>query len=309
MHSHRIVSLIPSGTEIVAALGFESELVGRSHECDFPELVTSLPICTAADINVAGTSRQIDDDVRARLKEAVSLYRVLEEELERLQPTLIITQAQCEVCAVSLEEVEAAVCRMIGSQPDIVSLEPMQLADVWDDILRVAAALDVPERGTSLVARCRQRLNAIQIRTNTISHRPRVACIEWIDPLMAAGNWVPELIEIAGGECLFGETGFHSPWLDWERLVAADPDVIVVMPCGFGIDRCHREMSILVEQEGWSDLRAVRNNQVHLTDGNQYFNRPGPRLVESAEILAEILHPAQFDFGHRGIDWRAFESA
>src|SRR3990172_8988350 len=281
MAEHRIISLIPSGTEIVAALGFCEQLVGRSHECDFPASVARLPVCTESKIDASASSRQIEEDVRARLQEAVSLYRVFEDQLERLQPTLIVTQAQCEVCAVSLRDVEAAVCRIVRSRPKIVSLEPMRLSGVWDDIGRVAAALAVPQRNAMLVERLQQRLHAIHTRTAKIPRRPRVACIEWIDPLMAAGNWVPELVEIAGGECLFGRAGLHSPWLDWERLAAADPDAIVVIPCGFDISRCREEMPVLVSQSGWHDLKAVRERRVYLADGNQYFNRPGPRLVDS----------------------------
>ncbi|MGE3313617.1 MAG: cobalamin-binding protein [Planctomycetaceae bacterium] len=303
MQRHRIVSLIPSGTEIVAALGYESQIVGRSHECDFPPDVVGAAVCTESKVDSTRTSRQIEDEVREKLVEAVSLYRVHADELKRLEPTLIVTQAQCEVCAVSLRDVEEAVCGLFETRPGIVSLEPMQLDDIWKDILRVGKALECELHAAQVVENLQQRLEAIRLRTVLIGNRPRVACIEWIDPLMAAGNWVPELVDIAGGENLFGRIGEHSPWLEWESLKDSDPDVIIAMPCGFDIERTAREMSPLVTRPGWKELRAVRELRVYLVDGNQYFNRPGPRLVESAEILAEILHPQKFDFGHRGAGW------
>lgn len=299
---HRIVSLIASATEIVCALGYESSLVGRSHECDFPSSVERLPVCSEPRIDVHGSSRQIDDDVRNAVREALSVYSVFADELERLQPTLIVTQTQCEVCAVSLRDVEAAVCRMVSSAPRIVSLEAMDLNDVWKDILQVARALDDEAAGRELFAARQARLRDLQSRVSGLE-RPTMACIEWLDPLMIAGNWVPELVEIAGGVAVLGEAGKHSPYLSWEDLVAADPDVIAVMPCGFDIPRTARELHLLTEHAAWKSLRAVRTGRVFLTDGNQYFNRPGPRLVESAEILAELLHPGRFDFGHESRGW------
>lgn len=303
MRRHRIVSLIPSGTEIVAALGYEAQIVGRSHECDFPPDVVGAVVCTESKVDSSRTSREIEDEVREKLVEAVSLYRVDADELKRLQPTHIITQAQCEVCAVSLRDVEEVVCNLLDSRPSIVSLEPMQLDDIWTDIQRVGVALDCSVQAACVVQNLKQRLDDIRTRTSRISGKPRVACIEWIDPLMAAGNWVPELVEIAGGQNLFGEIGKHSPWLEWDAFAPSDPDVIIAMPCGFDIERTMREMAALTAHPGWSELRAVREGRVYLVDGNQYFNRPGPRLVESAEILAEILHPRDFHFGHRNTGW------
>lgn len=303
----RIVSLIPSATEIVAALGFIEQLVGRSHECDFPPEVAGRAVCSEPKIDVHGAGREIDERVKHALRDGMSVYRVFGDVLERLRPTTIITQMQCEICAVSLQDVEAAVCELVGSQPQIVALEPMALDDVWSDIRKVARALCVPDRAERLVTEYRARLAAIEDGTKFLQARPRVACIEWIDPLMSAGNWVPELVEIAGGENLFGQAGQHSPWLDWTSLCEADPDVIVVMPCGWNMERIGLELSSLTERIEWPSLTAVRTGRVALTDGNQYFNRPGPRLVESAEILAEILHPQRFTFGHRGSGWTSLE--
>jgi iron complex transport system substrate-binding protein len=299
----RIISLIASATEIVCALGFESQMVGRSHECDFPASVRRLPVCTSPKFEVEGLSYEIDERVKAILQEALSVYRVDADLLESLRPTHIVTQSQCEVCAVSLKDVEQAVCQFTSSQPVVVSLEPNALADVWSDIRRVAAALNATERGEELVSRMRRRMDEIAAKARTAQSRPTVACVEWIEPLMAAGNWSPELVEMAGGVNLFGEAGKHSPWMSWEALVAADPDVIFISPCGFDIARTMEETHLLTGKPEWRELKAAKEDRVFVADGNQYFNRPGPRLVESLEILAELLHPELFNFGYEGMGW------
>lgn len=299
----RIVSLIPSSTEIVCALGFEENLVGRSHECDFPRAVIGLPTLTSPKFPVDGTSCEIDERVKAVLQEGLSVYRVDAERLAALAPDVIVTQSQCEVCAVSLRDVEAAVCSIVASRPRIVSLEPNALGDVFTDIERVASALSAEAKGRELATAMKARMDDVTARTAGLP-RPTVACIEWIEPLMAAGNWMPELVERAGGVNLFGEAGRHSPWMTFAALAERDPDVIVVMPCGFDIPRTTIEMPPLLRQPGWNELSAVRSGRVFLTDGNQYFNRPGPRLVESLEILAELLHPTQFPARHHGTGWR-----
>ena len=306
MAIQRIVSLIPSTTEIVCALGFEDQLVGRSHECDFPESVRRLPVCTEPKFTPDGSSYEIDQRIKAILHQSLSVYRVHGDILKELQPDLILTQSQCEVCAVSLRDVEEAVGEWLGLQPQILSLEARTPSDVWAGIGQVADALGVPTRGAELVRGLKQRVFAIAAMARTLSPGPTVACIEWIEPLMAAGNWMPELVEMAGGMNLFGEAGKHSPWMKWEELVAKDPNVIVVLPCGFDIKRTREEMPTLTRRPEWSRLRAVRSGRVYLTDGNQYFNRPGSRLVESLEILAEILHPDVFRFGHEGSGWEHF---
>ena len=300
---HRIVSLIASATEIVCALGFEDRLVGRSHECDHPPSVARLPVCSSSKVEVGAAGRAIDDQVRAIVADGLSVYRVDPGTLDRLAPTVVVTQTQCEVCAVSLKDVEAAVCELVGSRPRIVSLEPMSLPDIWSDIRTVASALDAPERGEALVDRLTAGLDTVQAQAAAEGTLPSIGCIEWIDPLMAAGNWVPELVERAGGVDVLGKAGEHSGGLSIEALAAADPDVIAVMPCGWDIERSRREMPPLTSHPVWPRLSAVRNGRVFMTDGNQYFNRPGPRVVESAEILADILHPERCDFGHRGRGW------
>jgi iron complex transport system substrate-binding protein len=300
---HRIISLIASATEIVCALGFEDQLVGRSHECDFPPSVKRLPQCTSPKFNVEGASYQIDERVKALVQDALSVYRVDTEMLERLQPTHIITQSQCEVCAVSLKDVERAVCEFTSSRPVVVSLEPNSLGDVWTDIQRVGNALDATQQASQLNNKLMNRMNDVASRADRLAERPSVACIEWIDPLMAAGNWMPELVEMAGGRNLFGETGKHSPWMTWQELVLKNPEVLFVSPCGFDVARSLTEMHALTERPEWEDLRAVRTGRVFIADGNQYFHRPGPRLAESLEILAEMIHPNEFSFGYQGNGW------
>jgi iron complex transport system substrate-binding protein len=243
--------------------------------------------------------------VRTLLTQALSVYQVDAEALRRLRPDFIITQTQCEVCAVSLKDVESALCNWVESRPRVISLEPNALSDVWTDIERVAKALGTTERGTKLVQDLQLRMNCVAEQAKSIASRPTVGCIEWIDPLMAAGNWMPELVGLAGGVNLFGEAGKHSPYMRWEDLVARDPDVIVVCPCGFDLKRTRHEMTGLTLRPGWQRLNAVRKGRVYLTDGNQYFNRPGPRLAESLEILAEILYPQIFNFGHNLEAWEA----
>lgn len=303
MTEPRIVSLIASATEIVNALGFEAQLVGRSHECDFPPAVERLPVCTSPKFAIEGPSYEIDQRVKAVLQESLSVYRVDADLLEQLQPTHIITQSQCEVCAVSLKDVERAVCQFTNSRPTIVSLEPNSLADVWADIRRVGSSLGGGERAEGLIGNLQKRMRDISAKGQTAETHPTVAYIEWIEPLMAGGNWMPELIEMAGGVNLFGEAGMHSPWMTWEELVAADPDVIFIAPCGFDIPRTVDETPALTGKPEWQNLKAVQSGRVVVADGNQYFNRPGPRLTESLEILAEVLHPGLFHFGHEKRGW------
>ncbi|MCK5778727.1 MAG: cobalamin-binding protein [Rhodospirillales bacterium] len=299
----KIVSLLPAATEIVSALGFQANLVGRSHECDYPDGVEALPICTRALIRPDGTSAEIDTQVKDALKDALSIYEVLKDELERLQPDVIVTQDQCEVCAVALSDVEAAVCDLLNNDAKIVSLNPEGLDKVYADIERVARALDADAAGQALVKSMRTGFASLSARAP--AERPSVCCVEWAEPLMAAGNWVPELVEIAGGTDLFGKAGAHAPWLKPERLFEADPDVIVFMPCGFGLERSEAEARALLGTPEWQQLSAVRNGRVYATDGNSYFNRPGPRLLDSAQILAEILYPDEAAPTYRNIAWKA----
>jgi iron complex transport system substrate-binding protein len=302
----RIVSLLPSATEIIAALGLTDVLVGRSHECDYPPMVQNLPVCTTARLDTNKPSFKIDTDVQTLLESALSIYGIKSNVLEQLRPTHIITQDQCDVCAVSFADVEKAVAQLTQSNPQVISLQPNKLADVWADMKRVAKALGVDEKPVlsqlqSRIEFCRSRLSFLPAES-----LPTVAAIEWTDPIMASGNWIPELIELAGGKNLFGTVGEHSPYIQWQELVKADPDCLIIMPCGFDLERTQQESQSLTQQPNWSNLQAVQKGKVFITDGNAYFNRPGPRLVDSLEILAEILHPELFEFGYEGTGWKVY---
>lgn len=306
MSQHRIVSLIPSATEIVAVLGVLDRLVGRSHECDYPASVRALPICTAPKFNPTGTSAEVHQRVTDILQSALSVYQVDTGVLEQLKPTHILTQAQCDVCAVNLTDVEAAVAQLTQVQPQIISLQPNTLAEIWADIRHVAAVLGVESEQTIAalqmrIAACDRSPGSPQALAQT--DRPTVACIEWSEPLMAAGNWIPELVTLAGGVPLFATIGQHSPWLEWDALVAADPDIVILMPCGYDLAKTQEDVKILTRHPQWQTLRAVQTHHVYATDGNAYFNRPGPRLVDSLEILSEILHPSSSQCCYEGQGW------
>jgi iron complex transport system substrate-binding protein len=296
-----VVSLLPSATEIVCALGHERSLVGRSHECDFPASVQKLPALTAARLPVEAPSAEIDRAVKSLLSQALSIYEVDAARLAELRPDVVVTQSQCDVCAVSEEEVVHALGQLAGTHARVISLAPKRLADVFADLHRVGDALGAAERAKSLVKELQARVDSVVAAVAALAQpRPRVACIEWIDPPMGAGNWVPELVALAGGEPLFGEAGAHSAWLDWPAFIDARPDVIFVMPCGFDLSRTRAELHFLAARPGWNDLAA----RVFIVDGNQYFNRPGPRLVDSLELLAEAIWGLDFgiDFG-RAAGW------
>jgi iron complex transport system substrate-binding protein len=298
----RIVSLLPSTTEIVAALGKQDNLVGRSHECDFPEGVTSLPSCTEPKFNPDGSSYEIDERVKALLQEGLSVYRVDEEKLAALNPDLIITQDHCEVCAASVDEVKRAVQARLGDHVEVVSVSPTDLSSVVESIRTIAEAINAEETAKTLTESMKSRLQKIQQKTAELS-RPNVLAIEWMDPLMSAGNWIPELIQLAGGNPLGIAAGEHSPYQEWGTVQKYNPDIITVMPCGYSIQQTLSEISDLTSRQGWNNLGAVKNNQIYILDGNQYFNRPGPRLVDSTQILAEITHPSIFRKGKTHHGW------
>ena len=306
MSKKRVISLLPSCTEIVCALDCADQLIGRSHECDFPPEISSLPICSTAKINSQKSSAEIDREVKSLLRDALSLYEIDLDALRKLRPDIILTQSQCEVCAVSETDLQKAIADALPFQPKIISLSPKKIADLWTDIQTVANALGIGQRGRELISQLKHRVVDVIEKTCAMKRRPHVACIEWIEPLMAAGNWVPELVQFAGGENLFGDAGKHSDWLKWEQLVEKNPDVIVFMPCGFDLPRTRQEISVLQQKPEWPKLRAVRSKKIFVTDGSHFFNRPGPRLVDSLEILAEIFHPQIFSFGHEGQGWKKF---
>ncbi len=286
----RIVSLLPSATEIVCGLGLRESLVGVSHECDFPADVVGLPVVTAPKVDVHGSSREIHEGVTGLVKDGLSVYEIHTDVLADLAPDLIVTQDQCEVCAVSSADVARATKDLTGTKAEIVSLSPRRLRDVWRDVETVATAAGIGDRGEALSGELAGRMASLERRTRRLE-RSRIACVEWLEPLMAAGNWVPELVEAAGGTSDLVDAGAHSPWLEFADLQRAAPDVLCAMPCGFDLEKTCTETAALLGDSRWDSLPAVRNDRVFAVDGNAYFNRPGPRLVESAEILAGILHP------------------
>jgi iron complex transport system substrate-binding protein len=298
----RIVSLLPSATEIVCALGAGAELVGISHECDFPAGVRGLPSLTSSRLSMAVSSLAIDADVRAMVREALSIYTVDEQRLAELAPDLIITQDLCQVCAVSLGDVKSAVARLAGrADVQIVSLRPMRLEHVLRDIETVALALDLAERGRAVRRDLETRMAAIAARAQRAQTRPRVATVEWLQPLMLGGTWMPALIELAGGHALAASAGELAPTLSFEEFAALEPDVVLIKPCGLSLERTLRERD-LIEASLIARLRPAA--RAFMSDGNAFFNRPGPRLVESLEILAACVHPELFpDFAakHRAV--------
>ncbi|MDN3551449.1 cobalamin-binding protein [Mucilaginibacter aquaedulcis] len=306
MPTDKIVSLLPSATEIVCALGLEDNLVGRSHECDYPESVKYLPVCTEANFPDNLSSQQIDVKVKEILADALSVYTVKREQIKQLAPDVVITQDQCEVCAVSLADVEFALDNYLDKKARIISLQPNSLDDIFADITTIAKALNVPEVGADLLERLIERVDIIKHKLKFSESRPTVACIEWLDPMMVSGNWVPGLVNIAGGTPVLAQDGKHSPYVQWSDIQEQKPEFIVVMPCGFSIERTLKEIDILMQLPGFTDMKAVKNNQLFIADGNHYFNRPGPRIVDSIEILAEIMRPKQFAFGYEGEGWIRF---
>src|SRR5262245_24016177 len=297
---HRIASLLPSATEIVCAVGAENDLVGISHECDFPESVRHLPALTRARLRPVRSSREIDREVRAVLRDALAVYEIELEGLEHVRPNVIVTQDLCDVCAVSFDDVCAATATLFRDPVTIVNLHPTRLDDIWADVARVAVALERVEDGARVVADLQARAAAITRCALARAARPRVVSIEWLDPVMLGGMWMPELIERAGGVPMVTRPGDHAPTLTKGDLCALSPDVVVIKPCGFSLERTLEEVALLRSALPWESWSAVQAGRVYIADGNAYFNRPGPRIVESLEILAACLHPDAFaDLRHR----------
>lgn len=294
MTGPRVVSLLPAATEIVCALGARARLVGVSHECDWPADVVGLPVLTRSKVPVAGTSAQIDRAVRAVLVDALSVYEVDEPALAALRPDVVVTQDLCDVCAVSLDDVRDALRRIADRHVELVSLSPTRLDDLFADVRSVARALGLEERGEALVSELDARMRRVRARSAALRARPRVLTIEWIDPVMVGGTWMPELVELAGGEPLVTRAGDHAPTLAREALSGLAPDVVLVKPCGFDLARSRTELDVLHAQLTGLEWPALRSGAVWLADGNAFFNRPGPRLVESLEILAACVHPDAF---------------
>jgi iron complex transport system substrate-binding protein len=304
MKHHRIVSLLPSATEIVCALNLEKNLVGRSHECDFPDQVSKLPATTHTSIDPQASSAEIDRQVNALMQRALSPYRVDYEKLSALRPTHILTQDLCKACAIDFDDLQQALHQNIDSKPTILSLSPRTLDEVFDSIHQVAQALQYPTRAEKVIEECARRINHVRAVSADQVVRPRVACIEWLDPLMIAGHWTPDLLAACDAEAVLSPlNGQKSHKITIEQLRDANPDMILFIPCGFDLEKTRSEASALIQSEEWQKLTAVKIGNVFVADGNQYFNRPGPRLADSTEILANILYPNLFDFEYEGKAW------
>jgi iron complex transport system substrate-binding protein len=285
----RVVSLLASGTEIVCGLGAADSLVGRSHECDNPTWVQKLPACTSPAFDITVSSGQIDAEVRRRLKAGQPLYHIDTNLIQSLKPDLLITQAHCEVCAVTPGDMQRAGCAIAGQ---VLALSVGSLAGIYEGIHNIAQAMNREKAGDALIDRMTHRINRV---TAAVQNRrpPTVVMLEWTDPIFAMGNWGPELVEAANGHLLLGEKGQHSSAIAWDQVKNADPEHLIIAPCGFNLERALEELPTLQRLSGWSDLKAVREAHVVIADGNKYFNRSGTTVVETVEIIAEILH------GHR----------
>lgn len=288
----RIASLLPSATEVICEIGLQDCLVGVTHECDYPPFVRELPKVTKTLIPHDASSSEIDGLVRERLSTDLALYSLDMPVLEALKPDILITQALCDVCAVAEDEVKTAACSLPGL-PRVLNLEPMTLEQVLMTMIEVGVATNHEEQARAAVDALRRRLDKVEQRTTEIPtrHRPKVAFLEWIDPLFNAGHWNPKLIELAGGVDVLGNAEAPSRTTSWDALLASNPDVIFISCCGFTAERTLEELPALQSQPGWSELRCVQGGRVYVTDGNAYFSRPGPRLVDGLEILANALHP------------------
>ena len=299
----RIVSLLPAATEISAALGLMDQVVGVSHECDFPEQASQRPRVTHCPIHGGKmVSREVDEWVRRALHDNGTIYTIDEALLRKLQPDVILTQKLCDVCAVGYGTV-AKLAQTLPGPPRVVNLEPTSLADVFDDIRLIAQACDVPDRGEELIENLSARVENVRKRAVTISDRPHCFLMEWVDPPFCSGHWGPELVEIAGGDDALGRKHQPSAQIEWQQVLDARPEIIVLALCGYDIDRARHDYKTLRRLPGFDSMRTANNHQVYVVNASAYFARPGPRIVESLEILAGILHPTEFpEFVSRGPD-------
>jgi iron complex transport system substrate-binding protein len=301
----RVLSLLASGTEIVCALGAGGLLVGRSHECDNPPWVRSLPRCSEPAFDISASSRAIDAEVNRRIRSGEPLYRIDTEAIRHLAPDLVIAQAHCEVCAVTPGDIERSGCQALA--PNVLALTASSLTGIFEDIRQVAAALGLQDQGEGIVRCEQQRLDAVHKRTAR-RRRPSVVMLEWTDPVFAMGNWGPELVEVAQGELLLGNKGQHSSAIPAEQVRRADPEYLIVAPCGFNLERAINEQAVLEAYPWWHELQAVQAGKVAFADGNLFFNRSGMTLSQTAEIIAEILHGVTFGATTQGVHWRWMSS-
>ena len=299
----RIVSLLPAATEIAAALGLMDQVVGVSHECDFPSEANQRPRVTHCPVHNAGlSSREVDEWVRRTLRENGTIYTMDEPLLRELRPDVILTQKLCDVCAVRYGTV-AKLAQTLPGAPKVVNLEPSSLSDIFDDIRRVADACDVRERTEELISKLSQRMNSVRERAAQLANRPRCFLMEWIDPPFCSGHWGPELVEIAGGYDPLGRKHQASSQIEWQEVIDSRPEIIVLALCGYDIHRARRDYEILRHFRQFNSLPAAQSGEVYLVNASAYFARPGPRIIDSIEILAGILHRREFpQFVSKGRD-------
>ncbi|HXR97640.1 MAG TPA: cobalamin-binding protein [Terriglobales bacterium] len=287
----RLVSFLPAATEMVFALGLGDQLVGISHECDFPEAAKAKPVVVKPTLPLESMSlREIDAAVAACIGSGKSLYQVDEELLVRLAPTHILTQSLCDVCAPSGNETTRALAAL-PVKPEILWFTPHNLEEIFGNLRELGQATGRASVAADVIASSRGRLKAVTERTQKASSRPRVFCLEWIDPYYCCGHWVPEMVALAGGEDALGRKGSDSVRTTWADIAAWAPEVVIVSPCGFGLDKAVDQARQLPQQPGWEDLPAARNGRVYAVDANAYFARPGPRVVDGVELLAHLIHP------------------
>jgi iron complex transport system substrate-binding protein len=299
----RVVSLLPAATEIAAALGLMDQVVGVSHECDFPEEANARPRVTHCPVHNAGlTSGEVDHWVRRALRDNGTIYTIDEALLRELRPDVILTQKLCDVCAVGYGTV-ARLAETLPGPPRVMNLEPTSFSDIFDDIRHVAEACGVPERAEKLVASLFERVDIVRLRAKRVLHRPRSFLMEWVDPPFCSGHWGPELVETAGGHDLLGHKHRPSAQIDWREVIDARPEIMVLALCGYNIDRARRDYELLRRFPNFEALPAAHDGKIYLVDASAYFARPGPRIVDTLEILAGILHPREFpEFSSRGPD-------
>jgi iron complex transport system substrate-binding protein len=297
----RICSLLPSATEVIALLGLSDELVGISHECDYPPSVKSVPIMVEPMVPPHElSSADIDRQVSQLVASGQRLYRLKDHLLRQAQPDLILSQDLCHVCAVTPDQLHDAICSM-PRQPTLLTLNPRTVHDVIDDVIRIGDAANRSAEGHRLAAHLRDRLGTVQTRIQGYSQRPRVVCIEWLSPLYVAGHWVPEMVQLAGGQDVLAQPGSPSRVVTWSEVLAAAPDVLIVMPCGFSVERTQRELGQMMQQTGQWSLSSDLAQYTFLVDASSYFSRPGPRLIDGIELLAALLHPSDHDHVHESM--------
>ncbi len=308
MSIKRVISLIPSATEIICSIGAEDCLVGISHECDFPLSIQNLPRCTSSTINNELSSLEIDQKVHNTLLKGLSIYHLDFNLMKELKPDIIITQDQCKVCAISLNDLQMQMNTAFDYPVEIISIQPSSVSEIFDSIKTIATAIDKTDKLSEILESFQDRMEIIQHKVQFVKQRPTFVFIEWLEPLFSAGHWTPEIAENAGAQVLLSEKEKPSKQITWEELKSADPEFILIAPCGFPLERTKQEMHILINHPFWNELKAVKEKKIFIADGNHYFNRSGPRIFDSAEIIAEILQVNQFYFGMEGNAWEWYNN-